>query len=942
LLFKSGFWGGALTDNGTWKLDLTASALRLDDRAPVPYLSVIGIDTQPGQIWDTLKVTFKDGASFSIDVVHDDRVKIVSALLKHVSRSVQEAAPDAAAACLRATRQFAEVASAPRYLGNHELASWAARQGVSQLREAVSHPFFDPAATSGANQQEAAAAVTLIANLDAAAKRRNADFVRAELEAFKTYFDSVESRPLTTEQRVAAVTMEDRNLVVAAAGSGKTSVIVGKAGYAIQRGYAAPGEILVLAFNKDAVKEIGERINGRLEPLLGGQSITVSTFHALGQRILARAEGVKPSISNEVAAGDASQAALFKRIVDSLVASDPAFASDWLLFRSVCLRPARDPAEFATRDEWDRYIQMTAQRAGGEAGYLTMRGEPVKSQGELAIANWLFLQGIEYQYEGKYKHLTATETHRQYKPDFYLPDIDCYLEHFAVGADGHAVRAFGPEYAEGMDWKRKMHRDKATTLIETTFHQFVSGQLFTHLEAELRRLGQPFRPRPSSEVNEALRISQQAEYDRMLSTLLPSFVKHAKSNQATLADMQDRARQSHNPFRALLFARLADIFVKAYDQHLKDAGEIDFEDMIVRATQHVAGGRAPHPYKLILVDEFQDISSARALLVNAMLAAAPGCKLCAVGDDWQAIYRFAGSDVSIFRNFERLFGRTEVLLLSETFRSNQGIADVATRFVAQPTDPYVKRIRAADKTRDGVVQAWLYDQAPEAIPQLHKALQSFAEDAKAAGSRRTAFVLCRYRFLMDHVPEFPDLRPHLSVEARTIHSSKGLQADYVALIGLTEGGAYCFPSETADDPLLQLVMPEPEADRFAEERRLMYVALTRARHKVALVGRQYRSSRFLTEILENTAMEPMFKVAGQPVSGGSSEMAAKGRCPQCGKGMLRLMKGQYGPFYGCSSYPRCDHTQRADQSPQAQDAGRRRRQFSERQANVRARHESKR
>jgi len=936
--FKSGFWGETLTDHGTWDLELTKTGLRVDQGAPIPFIAITGLSVRDGLVWDELTISVKDRGPIVIDASRDDRLKIDAALRKSVVGAVQAAAPDAPRACAVAAREFEVIAKTKRYLGHRELTTWAQRHGFTQLREAVSHPMFQEA-FGGA---ERTPAVELIADLAGAAKKRNQAFVRAELEAFKDYFDTVESRPLTEEQRIAAVTMQDRNLVVAAAGSGKTSVIVGKAGYAVQRGYATPEEILVLAFNKDAVKEIEVRVNARLKPLLGGKSIVVRTFHGLGQDVLAKAEGVKPSVLNEAAAGDSAMAQLLKRLVDSLLERDPGFAADWTLFRSVCLRPARDPHEFDTRDEWDRYIAMTGQRAADTTAYLTMRDEAVKSQGELAIANWLFLQGVDYQYEAKYKHLTATETHRQYHPDFYLPAIDAYLEHYALDEQGRPPRAFEPEYSRSMAWKRDMHRECKTRLIETTFHQFVTGTLFEHLAAELGRLGQPLKPRSAAEVNAALCDSQGADYDRLMSGVVPAFLKHAKSNQVKLEDMERKAGQSKNPFRSGLFARLASRILAAYEEHLTAAGVIDFEDMIVRARGHVAYGRVQLPFKLILVDEFQDISNDRAMLVKAMLEAQPDCKLCVVGDDWQAIYRFAGSDVSIFRNFARVFGSSEVLFLSQTFRSNQGIADLATRFVSQPTDPFVKRVRAVDRERDKVVQAWLYSQAPEAVQRLRQALEAFAAEAHAAGERRSVFVLCRYRALMDHIPSFDDLRADLSIEVRTMHRSKGLQADYVAVMGLTEGGAYCFPSETADEPLLHLVMPEPESDRFAEERRLMYVALTRARHKVALIGRQYRGSRFLTELIEDPGMEPMFAVAAGLSSDLGADPAAASRCPSCGRGMLRLINGRYGPFYGCSSYPRCEHKQQAGQSDEFQKAERRRQQLTANQAAVRARHEGRR
>ena len=102
-------------------------------------------------------------------------------------------------------------------------------------------------------------------------------------------FDRIEARPLTDEQRKAVVVDERCNLVVAAAGSGKTSVIVAKAGWLVRRGYRKPSELLLLAFARDARNEMEERIRKRLGAVARG--VTVRTFHSLGMAIIGEAEG---------------------------------------------------------------------------------------------------------------------------------------------------------------------------------------------------------------------------------------------------------------------------------------------------------------------------------------------------------------------------------------------------------------------------------------------------------------------------------------------------------------------------------------------------------------------------------------------------------------------------------------------------------------------------
>ena len=106
------------------------------------------------------------------------------------------------------------------------------------------------------------------------------------------FFDTIESNPLTPEQRLAVVTDEDATLVLAGAGSGKTSVIVAKAAYLIQRGIRQPNEILLMAFGKDAASEMATRIEER-----SGAAVDALTFHALGYEIIRQVENGAPALA---------------------------------------------------------------------------------------------------------------------------------------------------------------------------------------------------------------------------------------------------------------------------------------------------------------------------------------------------------------------------------------------------------------------------------------------------------------------------------------------------------------------------------------------------------------------------------------------------------------------------------------------------------------------
>src|SRR3546814_1022702 len=113
----------------------------------------------------------------------------------------------------------------------------------------------------------------------------------------------------------------------------------------------------------------------------------------------------------------------------------------------------------------------------------------------------------------------------------------------------------------------------------------------------------------------------------------------------------ERAKSLHDKPRAQYFARAVWLITQAYSRKLDEAKRIDFDSMIGDAVRLVETGRYQSPYALILVDEFQDISDPRANLIKALKHQKPFTKVFAVGDDWQSIYRFAGSDITIFTQF---------------------------------------------------------------------------------------------------------------------------------------------------------------------------------------------------------------------------------------------------------------------------------------------------
>ena len=720
-----------------------------------------------------------------------------------------------------------------------------------------------------------------------ARSKANKAFVANELARSRELFDRIEARPLTDEQRKAVVVDEKRNLVVAAAGSGKTSVIVAKAGWLVRRGYRKPSELLLLAFARDARNEMEERVRARLGAG-AAKGVTVRTFHSLGMAIIGEAEGERPALAR-TAESDRALFDVLKGIVADLL-GDGALSETLLEWFQDQFAPYRSAHEFPSWGAYWNYIRRNDIRS--------LKGDEVRSYEECEIANFLYLNDVAYEYEAPYEHETATAEKRQYKPDFHLPDHGIYIEHFGVDAEGNTAPFVDREkYLEGMAWKRQVHAEHGTVLVETFTRERAEGRLIRNLEEKLTAHGVELTPLPRERVFSLL--EDRGRFDPFI-RVLATFLQHFKGSRLSLEEVAQRARSLDDEGRAEAFLTVFEPIFERYRETVDRAGEIDFHDMISRATEHVEAGRYRSRFGYILVDEFQDISPARARLLKALLDSSPGAQLFAVGDDWQAIYRFGGSDIAVMREFGDRFGAFERIDLETTFRCSDRIAAVATEFVLRNPAQIRKTVRATRKVDGPAVHVGL--PGDEGLSLLKKALDRIAEDAARHDGTSDVLLLGRYRHLQPlNLGSLAKQYPGLRFSYMTVHRSKGLETDYAVVLGLC-AGKYGFPVEMADDPLLDLVMVAPEAHANAEERRLLYVALTRARRQAFLLAEGGPPSPFVTELIDDGYDVTVF---GRLPEGDVL-------CPQCKEGRVeRRENARDGSvFYGCSNWPYCKHTGR--------------------------------
>jgi Superfamily I DNA and RNA helicases len=358
----------------------------------------------------------------------------------------------------------------------------------------------------------------------------------------------------------------------------------------------------------------------------------------------------------------------------------------------------------------------------------------------------------------------------------------------------------------------------------------------------------------------------------------------------------------HQKYRSLLFLEICKAVYKYYYSKLKAEKKIDFDDMIFSAIDCLDKSPA-FKYKHIIVDEFQDISTSRMMFLRKLINHG-NSKLFAVGDDWQAIFRFAGCDLGLFLGFQNIFEYSCNSFITSTHRNSVELQNIIEPFIELNPEQLKKHLISQKHVTDPV-QIIKYD-GDETDP-FKLALTLISKSDETA----RVLVLGRNNGDIESILG-PDVKfdrrtrkihfdklSEMCIDYKTVHASKGLEEDFVILINANDD-KYGFPNKVEDDPLLSLVLSSPSEFEFSEERRLFYVSLTRACLRTFILTKKYAESSFVAEI------EPRCKVLGEVGEAPSEELI---KCPRCGSGHLVMRNDKSGnQFYGCSNFPYCDYT----------------------------------
>ncbi len=685
-------------------------------------------------------------------------------------------------------------------------------------------------------------------NIGKLVRLHNQHVIRNLLDTHKLFFDHCLKYPLDEQQRRSIVSEEDNCLVVSSAGSGKTSSIVGKVKYLIEIKKVDPARILLISYTNKAAAELTER--------MGIDGLRGYTFHKLAVDLIGRQTGQKPSICDNTDA-------LFMKIYRELLADSQ--------FRKHAVEYFVDYQ--ANEADWEkrkneRRQQLSEQKDIRLKALLPdMDGKPiyVRSEQEQKICFILSSFGVKFRYEEPYEHPVADAMHSQYKPDFSIhferdgKPQRLYLEHFGVDERGLVPAWFAQDrnisyeeanriYNDGITWKRAVHEKFGTKLIETSSADFYRSDIKETLKQLLLDAGVTLHERTDVELY-GMVLPEGSKQEKAFIRLIATFVTLLKSSCRSLSEVQNQADEAEDQHSEFVIKNIFRPVYERYSEALHRSGQIDFTDAILQATELC---RISHPvsYDYIIVDEFQDISVDRYNFLKTLREGDPPAKLYCVGDDWQSIYRFSGSDMALFNNFAAFFGPTEISKIETTYRFGEPLVGLSAQFIQRNTAQIRKNIRPLNEQVKTELSFQAYDRKDYCIT-IGRLVASIPAD-------KSVFLLGRYSFddyylsfMYKSVKEgnrFYYVIGDRKIEFLTVHKSKGLEADYVILLQCNKD-TYGFPSRVSDDPALQYVLTASDNFPYGEERRLFYVAITRAKVKTWVLYDTRFPSVFVDEFL---------------------------------------------------------------------------------------------
>jgi DNA helicase IV len=701
---------------------------------------------------------------------------------------------------------------------------------------------------------------------------------------------------LNEKQREAVVSEAKRVLVLAGAGSGKTKTLLQKIIYLIEEKGVSAKDIMAITFTKNAANEMLDRLiiaadkDGEYAAVLQDkkksaadknnarrvftrkfkwiEGLTVRTFHSFGYSLL-RTFGVnefdnKFRIISETKSKDEDEFARY-------LAPETVMEVFYKLLIQRCedqqylLALKRYVLDYIV-DKIHVPAQKSRQLQRDGKFYTALNGTRVRSKSEQYIADYLFRHNIPFEYEASI-HVKDFP----FRPDFYIPAANLYIEH--VSNKSYPMQDKEQQFFQG------------GMMFAKTYERMAENSAVFNLE-----LDKLIRGRLPANYSNSVSISFQEAFKGHLDhvkefvVMVQRITDMLKVESLSPAQIMEKAKQDQHE-RIRDFYQLAIPLIDGYEQYCIDKSYLDFNDLISRTVSLLKNQsdiaqqlRARYPY--VLVDEFQDVNNLQVDLIKLLLT--EQTQLFCVGDDWQSIYGFRGSNVDYIIEFERHFAPASIVKLNLNYRSTQNIVGASNEVIKNNKYKIEKDI-SASKISEHKIVVYAGAEEEENVAYCMQRVRECTEEGIPPEE-----ILFLYRRSKMFAPYFEGLkREGLRAEYKTIHAAKGLEARVVFIVGLSDGHGG-FPDIWLEDRIFQIVKKVDLSLLLEEERRLFYVAITRAKDKLFLITEKGRESSFLKEIPETYTVR-----TGVPILSVVEEVRL---CPKCFSQLEKLFS--YCPYCG--------------------------------------------
>ena len=801
-------------------------------------------------------------------------------------------------------------------------------------------------------------------------EKHNSNFIEKQMKTHQSYFDNINGKSLDDNQRIAVLTDDDSNQIVAGAGTGKTLTIQAKVKYLIEKENINPEDILCISFSNSARDDLADKLNSTIDV-----PVEVRTFHSLGYSILGRNDEYKEVPDYEV-----------KNFIDDyfkkLFFENPNLLKDIIKFfcyyfniiylNETDLKLETIKSRLTRLDEYDEFLKEYLEVASVQRNREYMNNIP-----ELVVANYLFAHNIAYEhgnqalfkdknydkYLSKYSSYLFDELSDEipdkiklefitefdnefacekldFYPSFFLPNDDIYIDlvsqvhDWKTTLDDDNAKKKINDCLEKRKSLNKSYKTKILTIFdygddidnllnEVSEHLLENNVNIPDVDYEklydLLILQDNLLEYRSfiNTVNQFINLfkgnAKNIDYDGndISSSMFESYF--AENNENYSGSIQKR-----NKLYLTMIKKVYDV----YRDFFKENDYIDFNDMINDAVIKLRNGAQIPNYKYVIVDEYQDTSFTRYSLLKE-IQNVTGAKVVVVGDDWQSIYGFTGCNVNLFSHFDEYFEHPKMVKINVTRRNSQRLIDVVGEFVSLNHNQIPKKLLSEKIENEKPIKIFEYNSRAEEVLALINILNKISEEKSDAevlilgrNNRDVYEISCKQIFettpFKDYTRIDYSLKPNLDITFRTVHKSKGLQADYVVVLNLNNQ-INGFPNKIVNDVILDFVTDkEDEGIKYPEERRLFYVALTRTQNDVYLFSKSARPSYFVNEIKSKKGVELLnFTFSNDDIirinhllEKKYDVIATNNKCPKCDVGQINLiLNNEKGTsYFKCSNF----------------------------------------